>query len=698
MKIRHILILCFSVFEANSFGHEQIVHQAITFNASESAYAGFSAYANFLNTVSPDLALKDATNALVTGSFDEDFNLQQDPVGGNRSLNHFYDPIHKVGGEAIGLTVGGVALGRNSLDWGSISNEPTVPHGWPINKIGAYNKWSWQNARGYEWFGLTATGKADRSAALQNMFQSVGQVMHLLEDTSQPQHVRNEQHLDQIPYLKMDLRSRSAIEDYGKKHVGDLKYAHSMLGWHGLGFTKLEDFWDRHLYNGDSTTLNNAEIGGAQLGLAEWCNGNFIGECATYAEFFDHSDPRYFPFPSLANTTQPNLQEGNLWGTAVHGDVTLENFKQGTRLYISKNSGAGVPVTYHSALSYLIAEHPGKSSGLPILTIADDNVLSNYHAIFIPKAVKYSAGLLDYFFRGQLDMSIRGGPEIGTVIFSITNTSSQPFKDGSFVLLKEDASDASGTRTVAAQYNMSDMGGTMASGDSTDLSYTDSTITTNTIFYMVYQGTIGANNGTASDPVDAGRAIAVKRFKPPTPSSCPFTDTIWEDPVYDTSLGPITSSATNNTIQFSGSYSSPTPTHLTSLYATGSFFYIGPTFDAYVHLDPNAYGVANGGAIQVEVKVFVDDEKIDDEVLPNGVFSTHGWSHTYYDGYTFTIPESAGVTVRTEVTCYYGNGAYNGSGFMDFGVVLTCGDAPTRPVYSSTAQTATVQSSVVSLN
>ena len=38
-----------SVFEANLFGHEQVVHQAITFNAAKSAYTGSSAYADFLN-------------------------------------------------------------------------------------------------------------------------------------------------------------------------------------------------------------------------------------------------------------------------------------------------------------------------------------------------------------------------------------------------------------------------------------------------------------------------------------------------------------------------------------------------------------------------------------------------------------------------------------------------------------------------
>jgi hypothetical protein len=513
MKIRHILVLCFSFFEANSFGHEQIVHQAITFNAAESALADSSAYADFLNTISSDLALKDATNAMVEGSLDEDFTLAKDPIGGNRSLNHFYDPIHKVGGEAIGLTVVGIALGRNSFDWGSISNETSVNVGWPINKYGTYNIWSWQNARYYEWLGLTATNQSCRLTNLENMFRAVGQVMHLLEDTSQPQHVRNEQHLDQ--FWHMDLRSRSAIEDYGKKHLPNLNYANGMLDWRSAGFNKLKDFWNRDKLRAEGATALNADLsGGANtLGLAEFYSGNFIGQRAIYAEFFnDHSDIHYFPFPSLKNTTQPNLKEHNLWGTATHGNITFENFKQGTRLYISKNTGAGIPVTYHSALSYLIAEHPGKSSGMPILTIADDNVLSNYHNVFIPKAVEYSAGLLDYFFRGQLSAYFVSGSPPGTLQLQIYNYSGQDFSGGTFQLFYDNAA---GVRIPISSFTPTSID-VLLDNDSITAQFTMPGCDLSDVsqFILVYKGSIGTE-----DNVDANIAVAATTVYPPGDNS-----------------------------------------------------------------------------------------------------------------------------------------------------------------------------------
>jgi hypothetical protein len=520
MKLKAFLVLCWNLFVFTLFGHEQIVHQIITLNAEESAYASSSAYADFINAISSDLARlpnpnqKGAVQSMVDGSFDEDFKLKEDSIGGNRSLNHFYDPIGKSGLNDWGWPTSLVTqapLGVDSFSWASIYNAPSVNPGSLINKSGTYNKWSWRNARYYEWLGLTATTQAVRQANLANTFRAVGQVMHLLEDTSQPQHVRDEQHLDQIPYLKVDAWSRSAIEDYGKKHVSTLDYTHGMLDWRSAGFTKLEDFWNRgRLGSSGRTALNDDLSGGSStLGLAEFTSGNFIGQRAIYGELVSQGDIHHFAFPSLADTTQPNLKEGHLWETAIHGDVTLANFKQGTRLYISKTN-AGVPVTYHSALSYLIAEHPGKGGGLPVVTIADDNVLSNYHSIFIPKAVKYSAGLLDYYFRGTLSSSTIGYNS-GTSQFTnlVVNTSpcGQDFGPGTYYLFQ----DTNDIRSLLTQTTLST---NLPNTGSFAMTFPGS-IPEPTNLVLVYQGTIGVANGsTALDPVDAGIAIAAKSFTP----------------------------------------------------------------------------------------------------------------------------------------------------------------------------------------
>jgi len=246
----------FVLFLQASLAHDIIVHQQITINAASSALTYSSAYDDFLNTISSDCSAAQAVGLMKVGSGLED-NVDID-AGGKRPFNHFYDPLDNQYGK--GLSDFGefhFLFGQNSFTWASISNSPG--YNVAFNQ-GTSNVWSWANARDYEWLGLTSANPTDRRANLGYMFRAAGQVMHLLEDTSQPQHVRNENHLDYInpsglsPHLfNGDFPSpwHSHIEDYGQDHWRTLNYGDgSMLDWRGAGFTKLEDFWDRHLYNG----------------------------------------------------------------------------------------------------------------------------------------------------------------------------------------------------------------------------------------------------------------------------------------------------------------------------------------------------------------------------------------------------------------------------------------------------------------
>ena len=64
-------------------------------------------------------------------------------------------------------------------------------------------------------------------------------------------------------------------------------------------YTKLLDFWDRGLFtNGTSTGLDNDAangVSGATLGLAEYCNGNFLGEYGTVRRIFQNQQRTLFP-------------------------------------------------------------------------------------------------------------------------------------------------------------------------------------------------------------------------------------------------------------------------------------------------------------------------------------------------------------------------------------------------------------------
>jgi hypothetical protein len=73
-------------------------------NAAKAAYANSSAYVDFVNTISSDFSYTGqfgATNSMVEGSFNEDFANEPGDVGGNRSYNHFYDPLDTTYGKGL---------------------------------------------------------------------------------------------------------------------------------------------------------------------------------------------------------------------------------------------------------------------------------------------------------------------------------------------------------------------------------------------------------------------------------------------------------------------------------------------------------------------------------------------------------------------------------------------------------------------
>jgi hypothetical protein len=193
-------------------GHEKEVHKEITDAATTYVASNSQGYISFINTISDptgiSLSLTDLGGAPKTpkewmtfGSFHEDDIDAPGDAGGIRSVNHFYDPFTKQGLSDWPFPNFAGVLGQNSFFWASTAECPGIdikivgPWVLPIYNTGTYNVWSFPDARQYQWRGLTEADPNARSKGLANMFRALGQVVHLLQDASQPQHVRNEQHL-----------------------------------------------------------------------------------------------------------------------------------------------------------------------------------------------------------------------------------------------------------------------------------------------------------------------------------------------------------------------------------------------------------------------------------------------------------------------------------------------------------------------
>jgi hypothetical protein len=514
MKFQLFFAVCaFTIFYVG-FAHDIPVHRSITYNAAQSAQEISTAYAAFIGSISQDLSPHNATNEMIHGSAYEDNIDVPNDLGGKRSLNHFYDPLDGTFGKGLSDRPTDTRLleGLDSFTWASVSNcvgyNFNGSYGFGKN-LNTLNQWSWQNARGYEWIGLSASNQNVRTVNLAYMFRAVGQVMHLLEDTSQPQHVRNEQHYDVWP-TGGNTPWRSFIEDYGESNVATLNYQHAVLDWRGDGFVKLQDFWDRHLYNGSGTPLAADVSGGANtLGLAEWCNGNFLGQRHLYRELFARGNICYYPFPSIYSTDISSWAPSkDISGAFIDTEFVSEGIS-GSRVFLRKLKD-GVSVSHHSVLTYTGVKYPlfyGQPTRKVSCSITSANVMSDYHAQLIPKAVQYSAGLLDYFFRGTLKVTIAldGDAQFTNTVL---NTSGENFHGGTFYLFQDDTNE---NRTLICQTNLAQLvdNGILTNGTSVNIVVQQAF--TNGLL-LVYQGDIGYSNGAANDPVDAGIAISATKL------------------------------------------------------------------------------------------------------------------------------------------------------------------------------------------
>lgn len=121
---------------------------------------------------------------MLNGSSYEDLETKKRP------LNHFYDPVYDRG---LTVTLFGTyefplkLLGKKNPDW-ALYADPTPQSNIPPQLF------SYENAYNYFFTALTSN-EIDKNENFARMFQSLGQVLHLLQDMAAIEHVRNDAYL-----------------------------------------------------------------------------------------------------------------------------------------------------------------------------------------------------------------------------------------------------------------------------------------------------------------------------------------------------------------------------------------------------------------------------------------------------------------------------------------------------------------------
>jgi hypothetical protein len=425
---------------------------------------------------------------------------QEFPVA--RMANHFYDPLYDsglAGGAAVAASLENGVWPFASPDW---ALEDTGPISWSQYGIERQQAYSLTDAVDYYYRGLSEADKGERRKQLGRLFRTLGHVIHHVEDMGQPQHTRNDQH---TPLDSTDPLQKTLYEDYTEEDPSRvIRENGSAPGYTGaVWFDEARKYW---------LTAAPGTYGGA--GIAEFSNRNFVTAGTDFRLAGDGTviPDRLHPRPvALASHTVPvnSLYEEigkdvpcRLFGTScLHGDMTfiatdvIDGLKGGT----SRNRRAAA----YSIFTADLKEAETNDGAVPVFTVNRFTFEAGYPYL-IPRILAYSAGLIDYFFRGRIDVD---SVEVdgGDLHLTVTNRSRLgdfdfPLgDDGAFEVYYE-AQD--GQRRALEPLNGTDtLAADLGVGETHELVFampSDIATTVENPFVVVFRGSIGEEEGVAS--------------------------------------------------------------------------------------------------------------------------------------------------------------------------------------------------------
>jgi hypothetical protein len=378
----------------------------------------------------------------------------------SRSRHHFYDPTNGLGLVAPFPVC--IFTCKPSLEWGFNDTN---------------NEYSWTKAREYMCIGLTginfdevmvAPTADQRNEYIQKMFRSVGQVMHLVQDLAVPAHVRNDLHLP--VGLAGDL--------YEKFTANPNNFSPTWLnGYSTVKLSQFVDFWN------------------SSQGLAVFTNHNFISQDTNF-DNFNFSGQLYYPSPQINGIVTETENVTNQFGVPISVQVDYGR-------NVIQDAYTGDVINNDRLTAFSVFDFEAQEIlGERVYSVNDFTAQSAAN-ILVRRAVGYSAGLLDYFFRGRMVAQSDKWTATSQPDVKITNSSEEAM-NGTFSLYYDDNK---GQRKPAASW--SDV--MLAPGESKD-GFTFSLptdIREDGTYVLVFRGTLGAE----ADAV-AGKVVHIQPPKP----------------------------------------------------------------------------------------------------------------------------------------------------------------------------------------
>lgn len=272
-----------------------------------------------------------------------------------RSFNHYHNPLTDQGYSGFPGT-------ESSIQWSQRSSGTQNPGG----------HYSWHDVRDYFYDALIATDKTTRENNFADIFRGLGQLMHLVQDLSVPAHTRDDVHL----MYNFETWVRNNIRYGYIPNYPPIPFDQSAIGkTNQLASVPVANLFDTNQFDGTNPEITLR----SDIGLSEYANANFLSSDTMFTSGF--------PFPKVEN-------------------CILYRDEFNDRQYLRSN-GNGEIVDHLAITSWLYfwrwRYFPQADSYWPVGL--DPVCYEDYASLLIPRTVGYSAALLDYFFRGKVQVT-----------------------------------------------------------------------------------------------------------------------------------------------------------------------------------------------------------------------------------------------------------------------------------------------------
>ena len=351
-------------------------HELLNVKAAEQSFADryLKEQLGFPEGLKTQFGARRASEWIRFGGTAEDQAFGLEPLGAAfRSRHHFHNPLlpwDQAGLNAPSLcSLGLPLLGKASVRWAQDPNQ------------GLSGQAAWADARNSYHQALTLPTRAERDAAWAQTFQILGQQMHLIADLAAPAHTRNDPHCPSPDGFEAWASENSPLIQ-GLLAGPVVRPDPAIFSLGGPLTDPIAKVPIARLWDTDQYVKTNPDITlSPTIGLAEYSNANFFSD----GTVFFSTDLLPFPKPTSVELgppePEPKTRELRRYFKKVRDGELIDHLAVPSALY-----------------DFLPKALQDEKKGL------DDKVFQDYGEKLLPRAVGYSAALLDYFFRGSLQV------------------------------------------------------------------------------------------------------------------------------------------------------------------------------------------------------------------------------------------------------------------------------------------------------